>query len=77
MGSMLLVERTQLIAIFYLEHQQWREKILNMPDRLTLIKYPYAMISISLFTYILAVQLPASERTTWKNGKKYCAAMGN
>ena len=53
-GSMLLVERTQLIAISYLEHQQRREKVYNMPEQLTLIKYriyPYRHI----FTYSLAV----------------------
>ena len=37
-----------------------------MPDRLTLIEYIlFTIIGISLFTY----------KTTWKNGKKYPAAI--
>jgi hypothetical protein len=72
---MLLVKRTQLIAISYLEHQQRREKVYNMPERLTLIKYriyPYRHIFVYLYS---GCTVAASERTTWKNGKKYAAAM--
>jgi hypothetical protein len=72
---MLLVERTQLIAISYLKHQQRREKVYNMPGRLTLIKYriyPYRHIFVYLYS---GCTVAASERTTWKNGKKYAAAM--
>ena len=55
---MLLVKRTQLIAISYLEHQQRREKVCNMPKRLTLIKYSfYSYRHIFVYLYS-AVQLP-------------------
>jgi hypothetical protein len=72
---MLLVKRTQLIAISYLEHPQPSEKIYNMPERLTLIKYrihPHRHIFVYLYSGCIVA---ASERTTWKNGKKYAAAM--
>lgn len=55
---MLLVKRTQLITISYLEHQQRREKVCNMPKRLTLIKYSfYSYRHIFVYLYS-AVQLP-------------------
>ena len=54
---MLLVKRAQLIAISYLEPQQRREKIYNMPEQLTLIKYRIYPYGVSLLTYSLAVQL--------------------
>ena len=66
---MLLVERTQLIAISYLEHQQRREKVYNMPERLTLIKYRIYPEGISLFTYILAVQLPLLKGQHGRTGR--------
>ena len=46
----------------------------NMPERLTLsnIVYPYRHIFIYLYS---GCAVAASERTTWKNGKKYSAAM--
>ncbi len=50
---MLLVKRTQLIAISYLEHQQRREKVYHMPERLTLIEYriyPYRHIFVYLYS---------------------------
>ncbi len=72
---MLLEESTQLIAISYLEHQQRRKKIYNIPKRLTFIKYrlyPHRHI----FVYLqYGCTVAASESTTWKNGKKYAAAM--
>ena len=37
---------------------QRHEKVYNMAERLTLIKYRFTLIGISLFTYSLAVQLP-------------------
>jgi hypothetical protein len=40
-----------------------------MPERLTLFKYPYALISISLFTYILDVQLPLLKGQPGRTGK--------
>ncbi len=56
-------------------HQQRREKVYNMPERLIFIKYriyPYRHIFVYLFS---GCTVAASERTTWKNGKKYAAAM--
>jgi hypothetical protein len=73
-GSMLL-ERTQLIVISNLEHQQRCERFATCHERLTLIKsriYPYRHIFAHLYS---GCTVAASERTTWKNGKKYAAAM--
>jgi hypothetical protein len=53
MGSVLLVEWTQLIAIYYLELQQRHEQVYNIPDRQTLIKYriyPYRHIFVYLYS---------------------------
>jgi hypothetical protein len=53
MHSMVLVKKTQPITIFNLEHQQRREKVYNMPERLTLIKYriyPYRHIFVYLYS---------------------------
>ncbi len=49
--------------------------VYNMPERLTLIKYcnyPYRLIFVHLW---FGCRVTASERTTWKDGKKYSAAM--
>ena len=47
-----------------------------MPERLTLIKnIIFTVIGISLFTYILAAQLPLLQGQHGKTGRKYPAAI--
>jgi hypothetical protein len=63
-----------------LEHVEKGIKLLeqyyNMPDRLTLIKnIIFTIIGISLFTYILVVQLPLLKGQHGKTGRKYPAAI--
>ena len=73
---MLLVERSQPIAIEISEHQQRGEKANNTPEQLTLIKYRIYPNGISLFAYSLAVQLLLLKGQL-KNGKTYSAAISN
>ena len=69
------LKRTELIAISYLEHLQRPKMLYNMPEWLILIKYPiypYRHIFVDLYS---GCTVTASEKTKWRNGKKYAAAM--
>ncbi len=46
-----------------------------MPEPLTLIKFRFTLIGISLFTYSTGCTVADSEITTCKKGMKYSAAM--
>ena len=48
---------------------QRHEKVYNMAERLTLIKYRFTLIGISLFTYSLAVQLPLLKGQHGRTGR--------
>ena len=63
------MEWAQLIAIFYLKHQQRPEKVYKRSERLTLSNIAFTLIGISLFTYSLAVQLPLRKRQHGRTGR--------
>jgi hypothetical protein len=63
-----------MLSYFLLKIAKRHEKVYNVPERPTLIKYRIYPEVISLFTNSGCTGTP-SERTTWKNGKKYAAAM--
>ena len=71
---MLLVEGTQLIAISYLEHPHG-VKGLQYARAADLYQISYLPLW-HIFVYLWpGCTVAPSARTTWKNGKKYSAAM--